>query len=452
MGLDNDLHSGAVPPVKYPWKLELHPGAYGNGAKLYVYDSPLNPGETMNVRIVVPGATEAYYPELSPDPANSRYWKGYVNSHFRGGRIVDTDDDPNPAPNNWPALTSTGYVCSAGSDGTLVLTDADWIGDPAGKTGLYVTDHWSMPFINLMQFGTSSATVRAAAETFVDARKGRFWWGPTPAGLSAADTVAWRMGDPEAGYQHAAFNMWKAGFMRGRITIFDPKNNENVEITCLPALAAAICKTDSAHGRHWSPFGVERGKVPNVLAIDDNPAEDGAGADLLAEYQINNGRILHTSLETRGWEGAYIWGGWTSQRAFSALREFPVVHKILEYQWMLYPVGLQFINRPNHPYQWREVYRILNPILREDLNSGAIYGYVLVCDEDAYFTAEGTLKGAVLNTGPEIDAGIYRCRLLIKPVRQIFYPTIEMGVMRTGQPFQDYRDLYALPGWLRQAA
>jgi len=58
----------------------------------------------------------------------------------------------------------------------------------------------------------------------------------------------------------------------------------------------------------------------------------------------------------------------------------------------------------------------------------------------------------VLNTGPDIDWGIYRCRMLIQPVRQIFYFVIEMGIMRTGEPFVNYRDLYALPGWLAQAA
>ena len=452
LGLNNSVHSGAAAVTKYPWRYRLHPGAYGNGAKFYVYDSPLNPGKTVNVRITVPGATEEYFRELSPDSENARYWWGYINSHSVQGKLETTDDDPNPSPNNWPAINATGYVCSGGDDGTLVLQDNDWVGDPDGRTGIYVTDHWTMPFIDIMQFETSSAVVRANAEVFVDDRRGRFWWGPTPPEMDINELIAWRMGDPDHGYQHAAFDMWKAAMLADRITVFDSKNNVETEITGLPALAASICSTDSAQGRHWSPFGVERGKISGVLGIDYNPAEDAAGADLMAEYQINNVRILRTSLETRGWEGCYNWGGWTSQREFTALREVPVARKILEYQWTLYPVGLQFINRPNHPVQWREAYRLLNPILRADLDAGAIYGYCLICDENALFTAEGTLKGAVLNTGTTIDQGIYRLRILIQPVRQIFYPTFEMGIMRTGQPFSDYKDLFSLPGYLRQAA
>lgn len=448
-GFDTDLHSGTEGAAKNPWRYRLKgPGAYGNGAKVFVYDAPLNPGEAINVRITVPGKKEEYFPNLVRDPANARYWKAYINSHSDHGEIVDVEA-PNAAPNDWPALTQTGYVLAGGDDGTLVLTDADWVGDASGRTGLHVTDHWQMPFIDIMLFGTSSAVVRAELEVFIASRKGRFGWSPTPPGINASDTVSWRMGDPEKGYSHAAFNSWECAFSRGRFEVFDAKNNEKVEIPALAFLAGSLCKTDQNHGRHVSPFGVKRGQALGVLGIDDNPAENSGDADLLAEYQINNARIFRTDITTRGWEGAYNWGGWTSQRAFSALREVPVARKIKEYEWMLYPVGLSFINDPNHPITWREVYRILNPIFRHDLNAGAIYGYMLVCDQDAFFTAEGELKGAVLNTGPTIDQGVYRCRILIQPVRQIFYFVFEMGVMRTGEPFTNYAYMFSLPGWAK---
>lgn len=453
LGLDTVLHSGAAGAVKNPWKFVLKgPGAYGNGAKVYVYDNPLNPGTGMNVRITVPGKKEEYFSNLVRDPNSSRYWKAYINAHSNHGTIVDTIDVPNAAPNDWPALSQTGYALTGGDDGTLVLTDADWVGDPAGKTGFYCTDHWQMPFIDIMIPGTSSAAVKAEFEAFIKGRKGRMGWMPTPPGMNAEETVAWRMGDPDKGYSHAAFNLWKCASYKGRFTVYDPKNNEKREISGLAFLAADLCKTDQGQGRHISPFGIKRGQAHGVLGIDFNPAEKPGDADLLAEYQINNARILRTSIETRGLEGAYSWGGWTDQREFSALRENPVSRKILEYEWMLYPVGLSYVNDPNHPVTWREVYRILNPIFRHDLDAGAIYGYALACDQDAFFTAEGEVKGAYLNTGPTIDQGLYRCRILIQPVRQIFYFVFEMGVMRTGEPFTNYQNMFSFPGWLKQAA
>lgn len=453
LGFDNDLHSGADGAEKEPWKAEMiGPGAYGDGAKMYIYDSPLNPGEAVNVRITCPGMQgEEYFRELTRNPDSPQFWKNNINAHSDLVKIVDVDT-PNAAPYDWPAVNASGYTFAGGDDGTLVLTDADWLGDAAGKTGLYCTDHWQMPYIDLMIFGTSSEVVQAGLHTFVGNRKGRIGYMPTPAGLNEEETVAWRMGDPTAGYSHAAFNSWEAAVLRGRLDVYDTKNNEKASITALPFLAASICKADEAVGRHRSPFGVKFGAIPGVLGIDDNPVEDAAGADLLAEYQVNNARILRTTLEHRGWEGAVNWGGWTLQRALSALRELPVARKIKEWEWLLHPIGLQFINAPNHPVTWKEVHHILDPMLRHDLANYAIYGYVLVTDKDAYFTSGGELKGAVLNTGRDIDQGVYRCRILLQPVRQIFYFVFELGVMRTGEPFANYATMYALPGWVRKAA
>jgi hypothetical protein len=88
-------------------------------------------------------------------------------------------------------------------------------------------------------------------------------------------------------------------------------------------------------------------------------------------------------------------------------------------------------------------------VFRRDLDRYAIYGYFIQTDKDAFFAA-GELKGAVLNTGADIDQGKYRCRILIQPTRQIFYLTAEMGVMKTGDPWTNYSTLYTLPGWVRK--
>lgn len=449
LGVNTSLHEGTDSETKEPWKIQLiGPGAYGNGAKIYVYDSPLNTGEAVNVRITVPNRPEEYFRELTRDPDSPRNWKNYINAHSRHVRVIDVDD-PNAAPNDWPALNATGYTFAGGDDGTLVLTDADWVGDSLAHTGFHCTDHWQMPFIDIFIFGTTSEIVAAEFHLFISGRKGRFGWTPTIQTATAEEAVEWRMGDPAAGYTHAPFNAWESSTIRGKFEVFDAKNNEKVEIPALAYAAAAVCRTDAAHGRHYSPFGVKRGYCPGVLGIDDNPAENAGEADLLAEYQINNARILRTGIENRGWEGAYLWGGWTLQRALSALREVPVARKIKEWEWLLYPIGLSFVNDPNHPVTWREVHRTLDPMLRHDLQDNAIYGYMLVTDRDAFFTAEGELKGAVLQTGRDIDQGQYRCRILIQPVRQIFYFVFEMGVMRTGEPFANYAYMYSMPGWAR---
>jgi len=448
MGFDNDVHSGTAGTAVNAWKFVLTgPGAYGNGARFYVYDNKLKPGDRIDVRITVPGQADKFFTSLSRDAADPRFWKNYINEHCDFGRIVDVTT-PSAAPADWPALSETGIVLTGGDDGVTVLTDADYVGDASAKTGFYAIDGTLMPAIDIWCPGTTSAVVHHAAIQYTENRSGRFYMGATPQDLTPTETVDWRMGvAPD--YSHAAFDSCNAALVFGEYEVLDAKNNQRQYLPATYQLAAAITRTDESQGVAISPFGMKRGRCSNVLGIRYNVTPATAEADLFAEYGINSARIIHTSVETRGWEGAVLWGGWTTQRADSALKELPVVRKIKEYEHLLLPVMLGWINDPNHPVTWGEIHRTLEPVFRRDLERYHIYGYFLQTDKDAFF-AGGDLKGAVLNLPADIDQGKYRCRILIKPTRQIFYFIAEMGVMRTGDPFTDYSTMYQLPGWVRK--
>lgn len=448
MGFSNTEDAGWEGTAISAWKCTLTgPGAYGNGAKLYIYDNKLKPGERMDLRLIVPGGPDVIYPSLSNDETDPRYWFSYFNEHCSVAEITNLVT-PNPSPNNWPAINASGITLSGGSNGTTTLQDVDYVGDAAAKTGLYATHGALIPAIDIWCPGTTSAVVHTAALEFVDNTSGRFYQGATPPDMDVNDTVDYRMGNPP-NYEHAAFDTANGALIYGEYKVLDTKFNQKVYLPASYQLCAAVSRCDEEYGTAISPFGMKRGRCSGVHGIKNNIVPASADADTLAEYGINSARLIHTSVETRGWEGAVLWGGWTLQRTASALREYPVVRKIKEYEHMLLPVMLGFINDPNHPVVWGEIHRTLEPVFRRDLERYHIYGYFLQTDKDAFF-AGGDLKGAVLNTPADIDQGKYRMRILIKPLRQIFYFCAEMGVMRTGDPFTDYSTLYALPGWVRK--
>ena len=448
LGFDTDLHSGSLGTAVEAWRLTLTgPGSYGNNAKFYVYDSPLNSGTAINTRLVV-GSLEEYYSDLTNDPLDARYWKNYINQKSTLCRITDIDT-PNASPNDWPAVNTLGYTLTGGADGSQVLNDADYVGDSSAGTGIYCCDRVLMQAIDIMAIGTSSAVVHANFIEWISNRSGFMGHGQIPGDLNPTQAVEFRMGTPPT-YSHAAFNSWNYSLMFGRPSVLDVKTNRTTEIPGLAYLAAAIGRTDEDYGVHWSPFGIKRGYCNGVLDIDYNVFEDRAGADLLAEYQINNLRVIRTTVPTWGQEGAYLWGGWTTQRQASATREFKIVRVLKQNERMLMPVLLGYINDPNHPVTWAEIHRVLEPVFRREAQRYAIYGYFVQSDKDAYFTSGGELKGAVLNTGYDIDQGKYRVRILIQPTRDIFYLISEMGVMRTGEPFSNYSVMYSLPGWIRK--
>ncbi len=447
MGLDTNVHSGTAGVVKHPWKLTLKSPGEIVGAKIYFYDSPMRSGTAMNVRIVIPGSGEEYFDDLTRTPDSPKYWRNYINAHSEFALITDATDDPNPAPYDWPAIDISGLELTGGDNGSCVLTDADWVGDPAAKTGAWATLKTMIPAIHVMAIGTTSAVAHVALSAWCDSQVGIFGHGQLPDDTIPDTLVKLRMGEPP--YTHAALNSCNYSLIHGWPEVFDVRNNGQVPIPALAYLAAAVTKTDEDHGPSYAPFGVKRGACSGVLALKHNLGEDPAAAALFADYGINDLRILRFSVQTRGWEGADLWGNYTTQLASTAFREFNVVWLVKSYERALYPVLLGYVFDPNHPVTWGEIHRVLEPYFRNEARRYAIYGYFVQTDREAFF-AGGELKGAVLNTGLDIDQGKYRCRILIQPTKAIRYLICELGVTRTGEPFANYSELYELPGWVRR--
>jgi phage tail sheath protein FI len=187
--------------------------------------------------------------------------------------------------------------------------------------------------------------------------------------------------------------------------------------------------------------------VQLVEGIDFNIQDyrSTAYSDLFAEYGIN---YLMVS-KIPGIEGAMFWEQRTTQRVPSATRELNVMRFITVINRTIVPILRTFIFEPNHPVIWREIHRVLQPAFDDWKQKYAIYDYCLQTDRDAFFDG-GVLKNAVLNSGLDIDRGIYRCRALIQPTRAIYYLDFELGVLRTGENFENYTSTKYLPGWVRQ--
>jgi hypothetical protein len=150
-----------------------------------------------------------------------------------------------------------------------------------------------------------------------------------------------------------------------------------------------------------------------------------------------------------GAEGAMFWEQRTTQLLPSATRELNVMRFLTKMYIMIVPILRAFLFEPNHPVTWREIHRVLEPALQDFKDKYRIYDFALQTDRDAFFDG-GELKNAVLNSGLDIDRGIYRCRALIQPTRTIYYLEYEVGVTRTGENFEQYITLKQLPGWIRR--
>ena len=451
LGFDNVIHTGfsgsEAPTITFTSK---NPGDWGDDVRVYITNNALNPLDEFDVRVVYlrDGTMSEWYPGLSMDPTDGKYFKNYINE--RSNLVVVEDEESENevySSDGWvnrPLVTTdlNGVALVGGTNGLEGFTDADWIGDGPNMTGMYAAD-MSYMSIDLMIPGTTSATVYQAMITYCENRTDMIAYGQVPYGLEPEDAVDWRLGNTP--WSHPAFNSHRFTLFYGRPLVYDDMDDSRKYISCLGHLASCLAKTDNDYGYHFAPVGPRRGTVTLCEDVDfDVQGYRSVGyGDLFAEYGINYLMISHYA----GIEGAMFWEQRTTLRRASALRELNVVRFITILNRMLMPVLRTFLFEPNHPVTWREIHRTLEPAFQDWKDKYAIYDFALQTDRDAWFDG-GELKNAVINSGIDIDRGIYHCRALIQPTRTIYYLDFELGVLRTGEAFERYTELKELPGWV----
>lgn len=441
-GFSNDEVTGTegVPQPTLTFE-SANEGAWGNSLKIDVYDADLNPDTRFDVRVTytLQGGMNEYFGNLSMDPEDERYVVNYVNE--RSLLVFVTDEgSTNPVYTNRPAETVSSQILTGGLDSDP-LTAADYIGDDLAQTGIYAIDRTDLA-MDVIIPGTTNISVLQSLIAFCENRGEYFAHINLPAGLDPNDAKAFRMG--ETPYSHEAFNSPYAALYYGRPLCYDSRTDSRKYISNLGHLSKCIANTDTNYDYHYAPVGPRRGVVDLVEGLDFNVHDWRGYRDLFAENQMN---YLMISRD-KGIEGAVFWENYTTQRAPSALREINVVRFLIAMRKVLVPVLRMFLFEPNHPLTWREIHRTLEPQFRLWKDKASIYDFVLQTDRDAFFDG-GVLKNAVLNSGLEIDQGIYRARALVQPTRAIRYLEFEVGVLRTGEAFSEYTELKELPGWVR---
>lgn len=444
LGFDTNVHSGAEGDARPTLRFTAaDPGVWGDAVRIHIHESDLHPDTSFDVRVSYrhQSGLNEYFTDVDMDPESQRYVVNYVNERSRLVRVTDLFSE-NPAPANRPAVNDLGTLMSGGDDGLEGFRDSDWIGDPFAQTGMYAADKTDLA-IDIMIPGTTSITVLQHLVAYCEDRGDLLAYANTPVGLGPMEAKKWRMG--ELPYTHEAFNSHRLSLWFGRPLVYDSRDDSRKLIPNLGHLASCLSRTDTDYDYFYAPVGPKRGVVDFVEGLDFNMADFRGYQDMFAEYGMNYLMMCRD----KPIEGAVFWEQRTTQRASSATRDLNVMRFLVMMRKVLVPILRTFLFDPNHPMTWREVYRTLEPRFRLWKAQGAVYDFVLQCDQDAFFDG-GELKNAVLNSGLEIDQGIYRARGLIQPTRAIYYLEFEVGVMRTGEAFSTYTGMKELPGWVRR--
>lgn len=208
-----------------------------------------------------------------------------------------------------PALPdTTSGTLSGGDDGVADLTDADYIGDPASKTGIYAL---SDEYINIIAVpGITTKAVHDALIEYCEQRGDCFAILDAPLGNDPATALEYKNSIRQSEYA-AMIYPW--------IVATDPSGTSPNSTRLVPPsgyYAGIVAKTDTNRGIWKAPAGVET-VLNNVVRL-----ERPVGPDEMSLLDPA-GIICLTTFNDINLVGTVVWGAYTLKKTF-------VNHRLLQ--------------------------------------------------------------------------------------------------------------------------
>ena len=364
LGFDNLVHTGAGATPADAVRVEgKDPGAYGNLIEIEIRTPTSGGSTTFDLAVIEDGVYRETFPDISLDPAAARYVETIVNDARSGSRLVRVADQHVALPLT-PDLQVVSLV--GGDDGLAGLTDTDFIGAEAGKTGLYALDR-VLDLSLLLVPGRATPAVHNAMVRYceLDRDGAVFAILDPPEGLGAqgivayVETTAVLLGLTE----HAAI-YWP------RVRVLNPARSvfgTAVQITVPPSgiIAGVFTRTDAARpgGIYDPPAGIDKGRMFGVLGFETDEVLEERKRDLVYPKRIN-------PLTTGPGLPRYIDGS----RTLQGDGNFPYVaeRRGVSYIEKSLRSGLQFARHRNNTEALRaQVRRTITAFLLTQMNNGA---------------------------------------------------------------------------------
>ena len=266
-------------------------GAYANDLRIAISPATSGVATEFNLSVQDGGLTTEVFPNVSMDPARPNYVEVVVNGPDRGSRLIAATDLSSTAvaPGQVPVPGTFGPLIG-GDDGLTGLTDADFIGLSAARTGLHAFDAVQSLAVVIVP-GRATAAVHTAMLTYCEITRDRGCFAvlDPPANQAAigivtyAESTAAILGLSELGALY-----WP------RVKVLNPSRTvfgNTPDITVAPSghIAGVYARTDAARpgGVFVPPAGIQNGQLLGVLGFETDEVLDEAKRDLVFPKRIN---------------------------------------------------------------------------------------------------------------------------------------------------------------------
>lgn len=178
-------------------------------------------------------------------------------------------------------------------------------------------------------------------------------------------------------------------------------------------IAGLCARTDQTNDAWWSPAGLTRGQIKNIVKLRFNP--NNAERDLLYTNAIN-------PVVSFAGQGTYLYGDKTATSKPSAFDRINVRRLFIVLEKSIAQVAKTTLFEFNDDFTRTQFRNIVNPYLREIQGRRGITDFLVVCD-------------ATNNTPEVVDRNEFRGDIYVKPNRSINFIQLNFVAVRSGIEF-----------------
>ena len=180
-------------------------------------------------------------------------------------------------------------------------------------------------------------------------------------------------------------------------------------------IAGLCARLDFTHDAWWSPAGINRGAIKNIVKLSWEPTK--ADRDTLYKAGVN-------PLVTQTGAGVILWGDRTMQPTPTAFDRINVRRLFIVLEKAISNAAKSMLFEFNDEFTRAQFVGSIEPFSRDIQGRRGITDFQVVCDDTN-------------NTGQVIDANEFRADIYIKPARSINFITLTFVATRTGVDFSE---------------
>lgn len=304
---------------------------------------------------------------------------------------------------------------TGGSDGSA-LTDSDYVGDGASSTGLQAFNGYDDGYvISAPEMDTLAVNLGLVA--YADARRDLAGIVHLGNAYTTKDAI---IGEKDNLNVDSEYIIPIAGGLK----VMNPKTSVEEEISEAADLIGCMAFTFNEAQPWYSPFGQNRGVIPNALGVVNNFGSIGSFDDLnaLSNAQINMAITRNNKI--------FFQNNTNARRTDDALQQVGVLMLVLYIKKQLRPVLEGFIEEPNDIPTFKQIYNTVKPFLDKLVTDRGVFEYQWNGDQDV-----NSIADVQINNPTDIQNGHYLVNLAIKPIGALKFITVDIILTDAGVEF-----------------